>query len=169
MCKLRKRRVKQREKLYYREVVYRLLDCIVAKNGTVVKGSEAVYLSPWQPGHFLLIGHPVGEVDRQLRMYHTPILPSAGPFFCNVHHGKIEHFEQTVVGRKHRFRFCDLAAVVGFLAFVVVPTVSEFFVKFCVQPVWIRRTRLNTSAGQVEQLRRWKLNSRVGAIEQLKR
>lgn len=46
LCKLRKRRVKQREKLYFREVVYRLLDCIVAKSGTVVKGSEAVYLNP---------------------------------------------------------------------------------------------------------------------------
>ena len=46
MCKLRKRRVKQREKLYFREVVYQLLDCIVAKSGTVVKGSEAVYLNP---------------------------------------------------------------------------------------------------------------------------
>lgn len=42
-------------------------------------------------------------------MYHTPILPSAGPFFCNIHHGKIEHFEQAVVGRKHRFGFRDLA------------------------------------------------------------
>ena len=57
----------------------------------------------------MLIGHPVGEVDRQLRVDHTPVLPLACPFFRNVRHGKIGHFEQTVIGRKHRFGFRDLA------------------------------------------------------------
>ena len=57
----------------------------------------------------MLIGHPVGEVNRQLHVYHPPILPPSRPFFRNVHHSKIKHFEQAVVGRKNGFGFGDLA------------------------------------------------------------
>ena len=39
----------------------------------------------------------------------TPILPSARPLFSNVYHCQIQHFEKTVVGREHRFGFCDLS------------------------------------------------------------
>ena len=39
----------------------------------------------------------------------APILPPAGPFFRNIHHRQIQHFEETVVRRKDRFCFRHLA------------------------------------------------------------
>ena len=36
-------------------------------------------------------------------MDHTPVLPPAGPFLRNVHHGQIQHFQQAVIRRKDRF------------------------------------------------------------------
>ena len=36
-------------------------------------------------------------------MDHAPVLPSASPFLRNIHHGKIQHFQQAVIRRKHRF------------------------------------------------------------------
>ena len=35
----------------------------------------------------------------------APVLPPARPFLCDVHHGKIEHLEKTVIGGKDGFRF----------------------------------------------------------------
>ena len=32
----------------------------------------------------------------------TPILSAAGPFFRNIRHCQIEHFEKAVIGRKYR-------------------------------------------------------------------
>ena len=31
-------------------------------------------------------------------MDHAPVLAPASPFLYNVHHGQIEHFQQTVIG-----------------------------------------------------------------------
>lgn len=28
-----------------------------------------------------------------------PIVPGAGPFFCDIFHGQIQHFQETVIGR----------------------------------------------------------------------
>ena len=36
----------QKTKMYFREVVYRPLDCILAEDGEFVKGGEAVHLDP---------------------------------------------------------------------------------------------------------------------------
>lgn len=36
----------QKTKMYFREVVYRPLDCILAEDGAFVKGGEAVHLDP---------------------------------------------------------------------------------------------------------------------------
>ena len=42
-------------------------------------------------------------------MNDAPILPPSGPFLRNVHHGEIQHFQQTVIRRKNRLGFGDLA------------------------------------------------------------
>ena len=49
-------------------------------------------------------------------MDHTPILPTTGPFFRNIHRCKIEHFQQAFVARKNSFIFCYLTqlSVKGF-------------------------------------------------------
>ena len=39
----------------------------------------------------------------------APILPPSGPLFRDVHHGKIQHLEQAVVGGKNGFGLCHLA------------------------------------------------------------
>ena len=36
-------------------------------------------------------------------MNYTPVLPSAGPFIRNIHHGQIQHLQQTVIRREDRF------------------------------------------------------------------
>lgn len=36
----------QKTKMYFREVVYRPLDCILAEDGAFVKGGAAVHLDP---------------------------------------------------------------------------------------------------------------------------
>ena len=33
----------------------------------------------------------------------------SGPFFRDIHHGQIQHFQQAVVGGEHGFGFCHLA------------------------------------------------------------
>ena len=37
-------------------------------------------------------------------MNHAPALSAAGPLFRDVDHRQIQHFEKTVIGRKHGFR-----------------------------------------------------------------
>ena len=39
----------------------------------------------------------------------TPVLPPSRPLFGNIHHSQIKHFQQTVIGGKHRFGFGNLA------------------------------------------------------------
>ena len=57
----------------------------------------------------MLFGHALGKVDRHLGVNQAPILPSSGPFFRNVHHGQIQHFQQAVISGKHRFGLGHLA------------------------------------------------------------
>ena len=38
-----------------------------------------------------------------------PILSVSGPFFRDIHHGQIQHFQKTVIRRKYRFGFSDLS------------------------------------------------------------
>lgn len=51
----------------------------------------------------MLLGHTLGKLDGHLGVDQAPILPTSGPFFRNVHHDQIQHFQQAVIGRKHRF------------------------------------------------------------------
>lgn len=41
----------------------------------------------------------------------SPILTMASPFFRNIYHSKIQHFQKTFIGRKYGFGFCDLPAL----------------------------------------------------------
>ena len=38
----------------------------------------------------------------------APILSVTGPFFRDIHHSQIQHFQETLIRRKHGFGFCDL-------------------------------------------------------------
>ena len=38
-----------------------------------------------------------------------PVLASASPFFGNIYHGEVEHFEQAVVSRENAFVFGDFS------------------------------------------------------------
>ena len=57
----------------------------------------------------VLFGHALGKVDRHLGVNQAPILSPPGPFFRNVHHGQIQHFQQAVISGKHRFGLGHLA------------------------------------------------------------
>ena len=39
-------------------------------------------------------------------MDNAPILAASRPFLCDIHHGKIQHFQQAVIGRKDGLGFC---------------------------------------------------------------
>ena len=57
----------------------------------------------------MLLGHPIGEVDRHLSVDQTPVLSPSGPLFGNIHHSQIQHFEQTVIGGEDGFGLGHLA------------------------------------------------------------
>ena len=48
---------------------------------------------------------PIGEKDLQLSVDPAPVLTPSRPFFRDIDHCEIKHFQQTVVGRKYRLRF----------------------------------------------------------------
>lgn len=39
----------------------------------------------------------------------SPILSMVSPFFRDIHHAQIQHFQETVIGKEHCFGFCDLS------------------------------------------------------------
>ena len=49
------------------------------------------------------VRHAIREECSQLSLVHAPVLPSASPFLCNIHHGKMQHFQQAFIRGKHRF------------------------------------------------------------------
>ena len=49
------------------------------------------------------IRHTARIEHDQLRVDHVPFLPPARPFFRNIHHGQIQHLQQTVIRREYRF------------------------------------------------------------------
>ena len=57
----------------------------------------------------MLFGHALGKVDCHLGVNQAPILSPSSPFFRNVHHGQIQHFQQAVISGKHRFGLGHLA------------------------------------------------------------
>lgn len=88
----------------------RRLDCRQPEILQPVKGSgaSAVHI-PLTGKGFLLSGHPICIIDFHLGVVDAPVLPSPGPFLCNVHHGEIQHFHQTVIRRKNGLGFCNFA------------------------------------------------------------
>ena len=38
----------------------------------------------------------------------SPILSVSSPFFRDIHHGQIQHFQETLIRREYRLRFRDL-------------------------------------------------------------
>lgn len=49
------------------------------------------------------IRHTIREEHSQLCVDRAPVLPSASPFLCNIHHGQIQHFQQAVICGEHGF------------------------------------------------------------------
>lgn len=68
--------------------------------GADVKGGGAVHLALGIRAPAVLLGHTLGKVDGHLGVDQAPVLPPSGPFFRNIHHGQIQHFQQTVIGGK---------------------------------------------------------------------
>ena len=50
-----------------------------------------------------LFRHPVGIVHSQLDVDDGPVLTTAGPFFRDVQHDQIQHFQQTVISGEAPF------------------------------------------------------------------
>ncbi len=53
--------------------------------------------------------HALGKVDGHLGVDQAPVLPPSSPFFCDIHHDQIQHFQETVIGREHGISLGDLA------------------------------------------------------------
>ncbi len=71
--------------------------------GADVKGGEAVQLALDIRPRRVLLGHTLGKVDGHLGVDQAPVLTPSAPFFRNIHHSQIQHFQQTTISRKHRF------------------------------------------------------------------
>lgn len=54
-------------------------------------------------------GHTICVVDFELGMDYTPVHAPPGPFFRNVNHGQIQHFQKAVVRGEYGFRFGHLS------------------------------------------------------------
>ena len=57
----------------------------------------------------VLLRQPVSEKHLKLRVDNAPITPFSRPFFGDVHHRQIQHFQQAVIGWEHGFRLGNLA------------------------------------------------------------
>ena len=56
----------------------------------------------------MLFVHTIPIVNHELSMYHAPVHAPSRPFFRNVHHRQLQHFQKTVVGWEYGFRFGHL-------------------------------------------------------------
>ncbi len=59
--------------------------------------------------HSSLFRHSVGAVHSQLGVNDSPVLSAAGPFFRDIQHGQIQHFQQAVVRGRNSLGFCHFA------------------------------------------------------------
>ena len=55
--------------------------------------------------HFLF-WYPVLKINGKLGMDAVPVLTASRPFLCDIYHGKIQHFQQAVIGGKDGLGFC---------------------------------------------------------------
>ena len=53
----------------------------------------------------MLFRYPVAVVDHKLSIDAAPVLTATGPFFRDVLHSQIQHFEKAVIGRKYGLCF----------------------------------------------------------------
>lgn len=60
-------------------------------------------------GAAVLLGHTPGKVNGHLGMNQAPVLPASSPLFRDIHHSRIQHFQQTVIGGEYRFGLGHLA------------------------------------------------------------
>ena len=58
-----------------------------------VKGGGAVHLALAIRAPAVLLGHTLGKVDGHLGVDQAPVLLPSSPFFRNIHHGQIQHFQ----------------------------------------------------------------------------
>ena len=65
--------------------------------------SASVHLAPWHAGMQSVSPACDLRKNSQSSVYYTPVLPSAGPFLRNIHHGKMQHFQQAVIRWEHGF------------------------------------------------------------------
>ena len=70
--------------------------------GQDVKGGKAVYFTIDIHALAVSFRHTLRKEYGQLSVNPAPILPSSGPFFGNVYHRQVQHFQQAVVRWKHR-------------------------------------------------------------------
>ena len=56
----------------------------------------------------MLFGYPVAIIDHKLSIDSAPVLTAASPFFRDVLHSQIQHFEKAVICRKYGLGFRDL-------------------------------------------------------------
>ncbi len=86
-----------------------LLAALQRKSGRVSRAAKPFILTLDSRGRFLLLRDPVPEEYHQLRVDDAPVLAPACPLCGDIHHRQIQHLKQTVIGRKYRFGFRDLA------------------------------------------------------------
>ena len=85
------------------------LVCNVTESQTVVKGgSEKLpFILPFTTvWGILLFRDAITVIDSQLGEDLAPVNSAAGPFFRNIPHGQIQHFEQAVIRRENGLGFC---------------------------------------------------------------
>ena len=86
------------------------LGCILAETAGHVKGGHlgrAFTLDVTWP--FLLLRKSVCEEYLQLRVNSPQIFSTSCPFFCDIHHSQIQHFQQAIIRWEYRLSFGDLA------------------------------------------------------------
>ena len=72
---------------------------------------------PWHPAPAVLLGHTLGKLDGHLSVDQATVLPLSGPLLRDIHHGQIQHFQQTIISREYQFGL-------GYLAQLAVETLN---------------------------------------------
>jgi len=83
----------------------------VTESQTVVKGgSEKLpFILPFTTvWGILLFRDAITVIDSQLGEDLAPVNSAAGPFFRNIPHSQIQHFEKAVICRENGLGFCHL-------------------------------------------------------------
>ena len=93
----------------------------------------------------VLFRDSVAVIDNQLCVDTAPVLTAACPFFCDVLHSQIKHFEKAVISRKYGLGFGDLLqlAIEAFNGIGRIDQLSQFLreLEICaeIRPVFVPR------------------------------